>query len=55
MLRRDEALQWLLQLLADAPKKDATGALEALRLYQNDSRLWSQVEDILNQRQDLRL
>lgn len=55
MLRRDEALQWLLHLLVDAPKKDATGALEALRLYQNDSRLWSQVEDILNQRQDLRL
>ncbi|MEM6838988.1 MAG: HEAT repeat domain-containing protein [Cyanobacteria bacterium P01_C01_bin.120] len=53
MLRRDAAIQWLLQLLTDASPKDAAGALEALGLYQNDSTLWSQVTAILNQRQDL--
>jgi hypothetical protein len=53
MLRRDEAIQWLLQLLAEAPKPDAAGALEALGLYQNDPTLWAQVRAILDQRPDL--
>ncbi len=54
MLRRDEAIQWLLQLLAEAPKPDATGALKALGLYQNDTRLWSQVQSVLEHRPDVR-
>ncbi len=53
MLRRDEAIQWLLQLLAEAPKKDAAGALEALGLYQNDVALWAQVRTTLAQRPEL--
>jgi hypothetical protein len=53
MLRRDEAIQWLLQLLAEAPKPDAAGALEALGLYQNDPTLWAQVRATLDQRPDL--
>ncbi|NEQ42826.1 MAG: HEAT repeat domain-containing protein [Leptolyngbya sp. SIOISBB] len=53
MLRRDEAIQWLLQLLADAPKKDAASALEALGLYQHDTALWSQVRATLDQRPEL--
>lgn len=54
MLRRDEALQWLLQLLTEAPKKDAASALEALGLYPNDSALWSQVQATLENRPELR-
>ena len=53
MLRRDEALQWLLQLLAEAPQKDAAGALEALGLYQNDAMLWPRVQSVLETRPEL--
>ncbi|MEM6713598.1 MAG: hypothetical protein AAF827_05860 [Cyanobacteria bacterium P01_D01_bin.6] len=53
MLRRDEAIEWLLQLLAEAPKQHAAGALEALSLYQNDTALWAQVRATLEQRPEL--
>ncbi|RZM75656.1 HEAT repeat domain-containing protein [Leptolyngbya iicbica] len=53
MLRREDAIQWLLQLLADAPKPDAAAALEALGLYQNDPILWPQVQAVLGNRPEL--
>lgn len=54
MLRQDEALRFLLQLLADASTTDAAAALEALELHRSDGSLWPQVETILAQRADLR-
>lgn len=53
MLRRDDALQWLLDLLAEGSPKEARGALEALGLYQHDTALWSQVQARLSDRPDL--
>jgi len=52
MLRRDAAIAWLLDLLANGAPKDAKGALEALELYQHDRALWSQVQARLNHRPD---
>ncbi|MGF1459346.1 MAG: HEAT repeat domain-containing protein [Leptolyngbyaceae cyanobacterium] len=53
MLRRDEAIQWLLQLLAEGSPRDATDALQALGLYQSDGQLWSQVQAVLSDRPGL--
>ncbi|WP_204139766.1 HEAT repeat domain-containing protein [Halomicronema sp. CCY15110] len=53
LLRREEAIQWLLQLLAAAPQREAAGALEALGLYQNDPTLWAQVRSRLASRPEL--
>ena len=52
-LRQDDALQWLLQLLAEGSLRDAKAALEALRLYQQENFLWSKVQAILEQRPEL--
>lgn len=52
-LRQDDALQFLLNLLADGPKRDAHDALKALNLYQNDTFLWPRVGEILGRRDDL--
>ena len=52
-LRQDDALQWLLQLLAEGSLRDAKAALEALRLYQQEHFLWSKVQAILEQRPEL--
>lgn len=53
MLRRDEAIQWLLDLVAAAAPNDAKRALEALAIYQTDSNLWSQVQSRLAHRADI--
>lgn len=53
LLRRDDALQYLLHLAAEGALRDAAAAIEALRLYQNDDFVWSQVKQILAQRPDL--
>jgi hypothetical protein len=52
-LRQDEALQFLLQLLATAPPPEARLALEALGLYQQEAMLWAKVQTILEQRRDV--
>ena len=54
MLRRNEAIEWLLDLVTAAPPKDAKSALEALELYQQDSTLWLQVQNRLENRPDIR-
>lgn len=54
MLRQEEALQFLLQRLTEAPVREAKEALEALQLYQNDGFLWPQVQAVLEQRSGLR-
>ncbi|PSN17387.1 hypothetical protein C7271_17985 [filamentous cyanobacterium CCP5] len=52
-LRRDEALEFLLQLLREGSAKDARAALAALELYRSDDFLWPRVAAILEQRSDL--
>lgn len=52
-LRRDEAIQFLLELLGDGVIREANAALKALELYRHDQFLWSQVEAILATRPDL--
>lgn len=54
-LRQDDALQFLLTLLSEAASKDAQAALDALILYQHDTFLWQQVEQILTTRTDVSL
>jgi len=51
-LRRDEAIQFLLDLVAHGAAPDADHALSALSLYQSDERLWAQVQAHLRQRGD---
>jgi hypothetical protein len=52
-LRQDEAIQFLLHLLAAGALADARDALAALNVYCNDEFLWPQVERILVDRTDL--
>ncbi|MEB3213919.1 MAG: hypothetical protein VKL39_21405, partial [Leptolyngbyaceae bacterium] len=54
-LRQDDAIQFLLTLLADGPAKDAQNALDALALYRRDGFLWQSVEEIWEIRKDVRL
>jgi hypothetical protein len=49
-LRRDDAIQFLLNLLQEGATKDAEDALQALEVYRSDGFLWPQVEEILNTR-----
>ncbi|MEO1094986.1 MAG: hypothetical protein AAFX01_08800 [Cyanobacteria bacterium J06638_28] len=53
MLRQDEALQFLLQLVAEGPVRDAKAAIAALELYCSDDFVSSQLQEILGQRSDL--
>lgn len=52
-LRHDDAVQFLLTLLAAASTQDARYALKALEPYRSDSFLWEKVEAILQERQAL--
>jgi hypothetical protein len=49
-LRRDGAIQFLLNLLREGSTRDAEDALQALEIYRSDGFLWPQVEEILNTR-----
>ncbi len=50
MLRHDEALEFLLSLLADGKISDANDAIAALRLYRQDHRLWQRVCQLIEKR-----
>jgi hypothetical protein len=50
MLRQDEALEFLLSLVADGMTSDAKDAIAALRIYQQDDRLWQRVCQIVEER-----
>ncbi|NJL45955.1 MAG: hypothetical protein HC922_10100 [Leptolyngbyaceae cyanobacterium SM2_3_12] len=50
MLRQDEALNFLLGLVAEGHPRDSEAALEALSLYRQDAPLWSRVEAAQAQR-----
>jgi hypothetical protein len=50
MLRHDEALEFLLSLLADGKISDAKDAIAALGLYRQDDRLWQRVCQLVEER-----
>lgn len=52
-LHDDEALSFLLDLLAAGPTHDARDALAALAVYRGDRRRWRKIERVLAQRNDL--
>lgn len=52
-LRHDDAIQFLLTLLADGSLTDAQAALDAIALYRHDIFLWQKVEEILSIRKDV--
>lgn len=51
MLRSDEAIDFLLSLLAEAAQADVKDTLAALAPYQQDTGLWQRIADVLEQRQ----
>lgn len=53
--RDQEAIEFLLSLVAQAPKKVATETLEALKIYQDDRRLWRRLEQLIRDRGDLQI
>lgn len=55
MLRHDEALEFLLSLVAEGKLSEAKDAVVALEIYRQDSILWERVCQHFNQREDLNL
>jgi HEAT repeat protein len=51
-LRQDEAIQFLLSLIATGHLADARDALQALNLYRQDTALWNRVCSTVEHRQD---
>ncbi|HEY9881849.1 MAG TPA: hypothetical protein V6D29_25585 [Leptolyngbyaceae cyanobacterium] len=49
-LRQDAALEFLLNLIADGPLREAKNAFKALTIYQQDERLWQQIRLTVEQR-----
>ncbi|MCY7283956.1 MAG: HEAT repeat domain-containing protein [Cyanobacteria bacterium CAN_BIN43] len=47
MLRQDEALEFLLTLVATGNKRDREGAIGALKMYQSDAILWQRVQQAM--------
>ena len=52
MLKRDEAIDYLLEHVAESAPQHASAAIEALALYRHDPRLRAQVEAALGRRTD---
>ena len=53
MLRHEQGLAFLLDLLADGEAHEAHDALEALALFRHDEAIWSRVERVSRERNDL--
>jgi len=52
MLRQDDAINFLLALVADGNSQDAKAAIAALSIYRQDTTLWKQVCQIVEERGD---
>ncbi|OGO20995.1 MAG: hypothetical protein A2Z14_12565 [Chloroflexi bacterium RBG_16_48_8] len=55
MLRYEEAIDFLLSLIADASQGIARDAVAALELYQDDTQIWGQVWEMIDARDDIDL
>ncbi|OLP15513.1 hypothetical protein BST81_25765 [Leptolyngbya sp. 'hensonii'] len=51
-LRQDQAMAFLLSLVAEGHLNDAKDALQAISIYRQDASLWHQVQQIVAQRND---
>ena len=52
MLKRDEAIHYLLAVVSEGATMHARDALQALSLYRHDDKLRAQVEAALSKRED---
>jgi hypothetical protein len=50
MLRQDEAIEFLLSLVATGNSQDSEAAVAALRIYQDDRDLATRIEQQIRQR-----
>ena len=55
MIRHDQALEFLLSLIAEGNNRDAKGAIQALSIYREDNTLWQRVHQTTEQRGDVGL
>jgi HEAT repeat protein len=55
MLRYEEAIDFLLSLVADASPGIAQDAIAALEMYQEDGQIWGRVQEIADSRDDIDL
>jgi len=55
LLRTEEALSYLVELVSSAPEKRAVAALEALSLHRHDEKLGARVREIVGKRRSKRL
>jgi hypothetical protein len=52
MLRQDNALDFLISLVATGNKRDREGAIAALKMYQKDAALWQRVQQAMEKPHD---
>jgi HEAT repeat protein len=55
MLRDEEAIEFLLTILAEEPQSTAEDALFALEMYRDERAIWNRVEKITSTRKDIKL
>jgi HEAT repeat protein len=55
MLRYEEAIDYLLSLIANETQGIARDAIEALEMYQEDVQIWGRVQEIIGSRDDMDL
>ena len=55
MLRHEQAMDFLLSLVADAAPAHAHDAIAALEMYRRDQELWGRVERLVAAREDVDL
>jgi len=52
MLRHDDAIDFLLSLIADGRLEDSKTALSALGIYRSDAALWQRVSEAVDLRDE---
>jgi hypothetical protein len=55
LLRHEEAIAFLLSLLADGSPAAAHAAVEALGMYRQDDKVWRRVRQLVDEREDVEL
>ena len=53
MLREEDAIDFLVSLIAEEPPGIARDAIKALEMYQGDERIWGQVRELIEARDDI--
>ena len=53
MLRTEEAIEFLLSIIADEPRGSAQDAVAALEMYRSEEKLWKRVVSLIDSRSDI--